>query len=161
MTQFLQASTAQELPVARLGLGGRALAAGLAAGCLAVLVVAVLLTPNPSGIGTHEQLGLRPCDFKQRTGIACPTCGMTTSFACFVRGNWLASLYIQPMGAVLALGCGVMVWCGAYVAVTGRPLQRLLRKGKARYYLAGVLMLSVLAWGWKIMLQVRGIDGWH
>ena len=35
-------------------------------------------------MGTHQQLGLPPCNFVTLTGYPCPACGMTTSFALLV-----------------------------------------------------------------------------
>ena len=73
-------------------------------GCLLVLVIASQLTPSPAGYGSHTgyPLRLQSCVFMDRTGLPCPSCGMTTSFCWFVRGNVAASVYVQPMGAVLA-----------------------------------------------------------
>ena len=50
-----------------------------------VLWIATLLQPDPSGIGTHHQLGLNPCGFLTEIGYPCPMCGMTTSFAHYVQ----------------------------------------------------------------------------
>src|SRR5437763_967074 len=57
--------------------------ASLAVGCAcaAVLVTAARLTPSPTGTGTHTELHLQACQFKLRTGLPCPSCGMTTSFS--------------------------------------------------------------------------------
>jgi hypothetical protein len=85
---------------------------------------------------------------------------MTTSFAWFVRGNLLAAVYVQPMGAMLAALAGCAVWAGRYVAVTGRPVYRLFRLLPARYYVMPLLALGVLAWAWKIMLRLNHWDGW-
>jgi len=145
----------------RLSASSRLLAAALAAGCLLVLVMAALLPPSPEGLGTHQQLHFGRCEFLQRSGIPCPTCGMTTSFSYFVRGRFVASLYVQPFAAVLALACAMLAWAGGYVAISGRPLHRLLRLAPARYYLAACFGLAVLAWAWKIFIHVYGIDGWH
>src|SRR4051794_7336480 len=59
-----------------------------ALGVLAVLGVARCLRPDPKGYGTHQQLGLLPCGFRAITGLGCPSCGMTTAFAWFVRGRF-------------------------------------------------------------------------
>ena len=86
---------------------------------------------------------------------------MTTSFAWFVRGNIIASLYIQPMGTVLALLCAMAVWAGAYVAATGRPVYRLISWLPAKYHLFPLLVLAMIAWAWKIYLHLHGMDGWR
>jgi hypothetical protein len=140
---------------------GRWAAALLGCGCLAMLVTAALLAPDPSGSGTHTQLGLAPCQFKLRTGLPCPSCGMTTSFTYFARGNLLASLYLQPMGMMLALLTAAGVWVGFYVAAAGRPVYRLLRFVPTGYYLIPLMAWAVGAWGWKIMLTLGKMDGWR
>jgi hypothetical protein len=84
---------------------------------------------------------------------------MTTSFACFVRGHVLNSLYVQPMGTVLAALACCAVWGGFYVALTGRPVYRLLWVIPSRYYVLPLMSWGVVAWAWKIFIHVRGIDG--
>src|SRR4051794_11804780 len=84
----------------RLSLGGRLIAATTAAACLIALTMASMAHPSHAGVGTHERFGLLPCYFLLTTHLPCPSCGMTTSFAWFVRGNWIASFYVQPMGFV-------------------------------------------------------------
>lgn len=128
--------------------------------CLAALSLASWLTPSPRGEGTHEGLGLAPCQFLARTGLPCPSCGMTTSFTWFAHGNLAASLYVQPMGTALAIVAGFCVWGGLYVALTGRPVYRLLRLVPGQYYLLPLLALGVMAWAWKILIHLRGLDGW-
>jgi hypothetical protein len=147
-------------PLARVSGWGRLLAGSLAAVCLGLLITAARLTPNPNGLGTHRELGLDQCAFLERTGLPCPSCGMTTSFAWFARGNLLASIYVQPMGAMLAALSGMMVWAGAYIAITARPVHRLLSAMRPRYHVIPLLVLAVLAWGWKIFIHLHGIDGW-
>jgi hypothetical protein len=132
----------------------------IAAACLAVLMTAILLEPSRQGVGTHTRLGLAHCEFLARTSLPCPTCGMTTSFAHFVRGNLLASLYVQPMGTVLALGTAVAFWVALYIGVTGQPVLRLLRQIDGVYYVIPLVTMALLAWGWKMLLQIRGVDGW-
>jgi hypothetical protein len=142
---------------------GRLVALGIATGCLTLLLLAASLTPNASGMGTHTGLTflkLRPCNFLYTSGIPCPSCGMTTSFSYFVRGNVLASFYLQPMGFVLAALCAVGFWVGGYEAVTGRPAHRIFRQIPYNYWLIPLLGFALLAWAWKIWIHVRGWDGW-
>ena len=141
---------------------GRMLALAAALACLALMLVAAYVAPNPAGVGSHaSSLHMKPCHFLQTTGLPCPGCGMTTSFAWFARGNLAASVYVQPMGAALAAIACCGVWAGAYVAVTGRPVYRLFRLLPGRYYLMPLLVLGVLAWGWKILLRLNNWDGWR
>jgi hypothetical protein len=139
----------------------RAIALVVVAACLGVLVTAALLTPNPTGVGTHTALHYQPCDFLARTGVPCPSCGMTTSFAWFARGNLLASLYVQPMGMVLAILTAATFWVALYMAITGIPTLNLVSIVPAKYYLFPFFALAVAAWGWKMLLIARGIDGWR
>ena len=85
---------------------------------------------------------------------------MTTSFSWFARGHLPASFYVQPMGALLALAAACTVWGGAYVALTGRPLHRLVYVLPARACLIGILGFAIAAWGWKVFIRLRGLDGW-
>jgi hypothetical protein len=140
---------------------GRGVAMVVAMACLSILVLAAKLPPSPSGVGSHRALGLQSCNFLETTGLPCPSCGMTTSFSWFVRGNLLASFYVQPMGAAVAAITACCVWGGLYVAATGRPAYRLLRLVPARYYLLPLLTLGVLAWAWKVAIHVNGLDGWR
>lgn len=141
----------------------RLLAAGIALGCLTVLCIAAWLKPNPLGYGSHTTppLRMQSCAFLERTGLPCPSCGMTTSFTWFARGNFAASVYIQPMGALLALLSACAVWAGFYVAITGRPIYRLLQLVPGRYYLIPLLTWALIAWGWKILIHLNGWDGWR
>lgn len=140
---------------------GRLLAALIGAICLTVLLVAVRLHPSPTGVASHTAMGFDECQFLKRTGLPCPSCGMTTSFSWFVRGNALASLYVQPMGFVLALLTSATVWTAFYIAITGKPAHRLMRLIPSRYYLLPLLCFAAIAWGWKMFIHIQGIDGWR
>lgn len=145
---------ARSTPVPRLGWAGRAVAAAVAAGALAVLTVAAVITPDDRGIGTHEQLGLKPCGLVVMWGLPCPTCGFTTSFALFVRGRWLESVWNQPMAFLAALVTAMTVWAAAYVAVTGSRAYGLLAGLLTPSRLTALLALALLAWAWKVALML-------
>lgn len=143
----------------RLGWRGRGVAALVAGACLAVLMAAAYLTPDPAGVGTTTRIGLRPCGFLQTTGLPCAACGMTTSFNHFVRGDLVASFWVQPMGFVLAIATGFCFWGGAYVAATGRPAHRLLQRLPGVKIVIGAVGFGIAAWGWKILLTFLDVSG--
>jgi hypothetical protein len=139
-------------PVRLLGFRGRLVAASIALICLAVLMTAAWLTPDPHGMGTHQQLGLRPCGMMEQFGLPCPTCGYTTSFSLFVRGRLLSSAINQPGGFATAGLTGIAFWLGVYVAWTGKPLHRLAGRYFTSTLVFGVGLFYLFAWGWKIVL---------
>lgn len=72
---------------------------------VAGFLLAAYLEPNPQGYGTHRALGLPPCSMKIMFNIPCPACGMTTSFAHFVRGQLPSSVRANAAGTLLAAVC--------------------------------------------------------
>ena len=142
-------------PLPRIGWGGRLIAAAMALGSLAVLVLASQLNPNPAGVETHRQLGLPPCGLLQVSGVPCMTCGMTTSFAHLTHGQIWQSIVVQPGGTVLAFVAAIIVWAGGYVALTGRPSTRLLNMIPWTRLLFGLLGVVLIAWVYKIIVVVN------
>jgi len=94
----------------------RRFAAGFAALGMVVFLLAAILNPydehgRPLSHGTHRQLGLPPCLMKQVTGIACPSCGMTTSFSLLMHGDASAAWQANWAGVIAAvLGLGATLW---------------------------------------------------
>lgn len=127
----------------------------IAGACCAVLVIAARVTPDPSGMGTHRRLGLQQCQFLVRTGLPCPSCGMTTSFAHFVRGNLLASFYVQPAGLALAILTTMMFWTGLYIAVTGKPVHRLLNTMPTTAWMLALFGVGLFGWAWNIFVHLN------
>lgn len=130
----------------------RMVAAMTLAGCLAVLTVAVLLVPDESGMGTHRQFGGGPCGMLVMTGLPCPTCGMTTAFAHFVRGQFLRSFAVQPAGFVLAggtVGLGVVAGVALIRGRWPNPAGWILTPHRLFLALLGLLLG---AWAFKIAL---------
>ncbi len=74
-------------------------------GLFVLLGTAAWLKPDPYGLGlgTHEQLGLPPCGFREYFGIRCPSCGMTTSWSYLVRGRVLSALASNTGGTLLGV----------------------------------------------------------
>lgn len=139
----------------RVSIGERLTAAFLATLALTVLIVAWRLTPDPSGAGTHQQLGLPACGWLVASGYPCPTCGMTTAFAAAAHGDPWRAIVSQPLGALLAVGTAVFFWASLHVAVFGSQLGRAAGRLLSGKILWTALVVFLLAWGYKIV-QVRG-----
>ena len=120
--------------------------------CTAVLCLAVQLKPDPRGIGTHEALGLYPCGFALRTGLPCPTCGMTTAFAHVMHGHPGKAFIVQPAGALMCLATAAQLVFAAITAWRGRMVNlRWERIDPVRLTLVlGFVFLG--SWGIKIAL---------
>ncbi len=103
-----------------LTLSERAMLAILGFGLLTLLIVAKFLTPNPMGLGTHQQLGLPPCTVRFFFGVRCPSCGMTTSWASLLDGDVVGSLNANCGGALLCLISIVTVPVTLWMTWTGR-----------------------------------------
>jgi hypothetical protein len=127
----------------------RAGAAAVFVGVLICFVLLWLASAKVIDIG----LWVGPCGFKQRYGLPCPTCGWTRSGEAFVRGDLMASYYIQPAAAlmcsVLALGAFFALFGGVF-GVYFRFLRSFWNRLKLRY-LIGALII-VVAGGWAVTL---------
>ncbi len=98
----------------------RLIAAGVAGAGVLLLGLAAWLTPDPSGMGTHRQLGLPPCNMVILTGYPCPSCGMTTAFAHTVRARFLSAVRAQPAGFLLALSTMAVTAAALSTLATGK-----------------------------------------
>jgi hypothetical protein len=125
---------------------------GIALGLAAVFAIARWLDPfgadgSPLLMGTHRQIGLPPCTFYTLTGLPCPSCGMTTSFALLVRGDVVDSLQANAVGTLLAVCCLAFIPWSLACVVRGRwlaveaPLRILSR------FLIAFVVLLLARWG--------------
>lgn len=122
--------------------------------CTSLLSLAAWFNPSSEGLGTHTQLGLPPCGFKQTSGLPCPTCGCTTSFALAADGRVIDSLVNQPFGGVLAIFTAVLAIVTGYAAVVGLPLTPLgvfLTQNRVIFSFVGLLLA---AWVYKIIVTL-------
>jgi len=119
-------------------------------GSAAMLGIGRVLTPNPRGIGTHEQLGLPPCMFLKLTGIPCPSCGLTTSVAYAAHLQFSASFVTQPFGLLIALIAFVSIPVAFVLLVS--PSNWALRIPDRSSTLATYVLIAAygLAWIFKI-----------
>lgn len=93
------------------------------------------------------------CGLKQRTGLPCPTCGMTTATLAFAQGHIAEAFYIQPACALL---CSVVVVAAVFALITAvfavrfRFIDNFLVKVKLRYLIAALII--ILAAGWAVTM---------
>lgn len=125
--------------------------------CTALLAVAVYLKPDPHGMGTHQQLGLKPCGMVIMTGYPCPTCGMTTAFAHTVRGQFVSAIHAQLSGFLLALATIVIAAGSLFALVRGR-WPRVPWHILSPYRLMLALLIVTLG-GWFVKIAVGWMDG--
>jgi len=110
-----------------------------------VLAASAWLTPSPSGVGTHMQLGLPPCGFLVLTGKPCPACGLTTAFAQLAHLAPLASLRIHPLGLPLFALNLVVLALSVHGLATGRSVTRTvdaLAADRVALVVAGALLAT-------------------
>lgn len=116
----------------------------------ATLGLSSWLHPDPRGFGTHQQLGLPPCRFRASSGLPCPGCGLTTSFAHMAHGQPLAALRAHLMGPLLFAFVVVLAMYGPCAVVRGRPLRELLEARAVSVW----LMLAACAGVLTFLLRV-------
>lgn len=105
------------------------------------------------GLGTHQQLGLPPCSSRLLWNMRCPACGMTTSWAHLVRGEFVQSVRANPGGMLLGLAVAVFaVVLGAH-AVRGEAPHR--RWAVALAWSIGTAMFLAVA-DWSVRLMAGG-----
>jgi hypothetical protein len=89
------------------------------------------------------------------TGVPCPSCGMTTSFALLVRGDVENSLRANAVGTLLAaFGLVLVPWSLASVA-RGRLL--IIRSLERALTWTVVVFVALMLIRWAIVLAV----GWR
>jgi hypothetical protein len=94
-----------------------------------------------------------PCGLKMRTGLTCPTCGMTTAVLAFARGRVLTAFYVQPAAGLL---CSVLI-VGSFFAfliaafgIYSTFLDRVFTQVRIVHVIVGLLV--ILAAGWAVTL---------
>jgi hypothetical protein len=144
---------ARPRPVLAWWVRGTLLALGAA--LTAVFAVALWLRPydefgRPALMGTHQQMGLPPCVFYTLTGLPCPSCGMTTSFALLMHGDPGNSLRANAAGTLLAVCWLLTIPWSVVCAVKGRLL--LIRSLEMAFGRAIVVFVLVVLVRWVVVV---------
>jgi len=108
-------------------------------------------------LAAHDKIDIGrwfgPCGFKQRYGLPCPTCGITTSAVAFADGRIFEAFYIQPAAAVLCCVLAVSGILALLIAVFGvyfRFLDRFFAKVKIKHII--IALIIIIAAGWAVTL---------
>ncbi len=117
----------------------------------AILLIARLLRPSLSGVGTHEQLGLPACPFYHLTGLPCPSCGFTTSFAYGARFDLHNSFFTNPAGFVLFLLTALSVPVCLCLLCFRIERHRVMRLTSFKIIGYGYMLILLLSWAYKLL----------
>ena len=125
-----------------------------------ILIIASVLEPDPSGMGTHQQLGLSPCSFWLWFTIPCPMCGMTTTFSYMANVDILNAMRTQPFGVVLFLATLILMGIGFWDMVFGKKVHQSVFRWVFRYEAFFFRLLSCGFFiGWLYKLWAVGALG--
>ncbi len=103
-----------------------------------LLAVAAWLKPNPSGMGTHTQLGLPGCSLFTMVGIRCPGCGMTTAWAYTMKADFTSAIGANVGGVLLCLLSVAVFPCLLWMAIRGQSINN-------RWFVQVVIAVLVIA----------------
>jgi hypothetical protein len=137
---------------------GRTILLGLAALAAVVFALAIYLDPyRPDGAArteeTHRQLGLPPCTFKVATGLPCPSCGMSTSFALLIRGDLSNSLRANAAGTLLGVFSLAFIPWAVVSAYRGHMLFITSWEGALTRVVVIFLVLMLVRWGIVLLVH--------
>jgi hypothetical protein len=89
------------------------------------------------------------CGFKQRTGLPCLTCGMTTATLAFAQGRIFEAFYIQPACGLLCCVMVIVAIIAFIIAVFGvyfRFIERFFTEIKLRYMILALIIIITAGW---------------
>jgi hypothetical protein len=119
----------------------------------AVVAVAYRLQPAAQGFGTHRQLGLPPCPFHSLTGLPCPGCGLTTSFAHAAKLHLVEAFIAQPFGLLAFFLTLLSIPCAAYLIRRRLPWQMLFEIRLFKMCMYATFGAFLLGWVYKLMIM--------
>ena len=133
----------------------RVTAVVIAIGCAVILFVAMYLTPDPRGFGTHEQLGLPPCISTKFLHVPCPVCGMTTAFSLMAHVRPIDAFRTQPAGAILFAVCMIALAGSVSTFVSGYVPSLMVRVSASRVSAWTFAVLLTAGWLYKVYVFYR------
>jgi hypothetical protein len=119
---------------------------------VAAFTIGLRLEPSGRGLGTHQQLGLAPCDILTITGWPCATCGYTTAVTLLAHGRPLAAIVTQPAGALIGVGLFSLPFFSLWVILTRRRLLGPLLDRVGIVWVALILLVGGCSWVYKLLL---------
>ena len=125
---------------------------------LGILATALWLDAAPTGLGTHQQLGLPPCGFLASTRLPCATCGMTTAFTHAVHGRLFTSLITQPAGMVMAMLTAIVAIISLWALVVGASLGPIVQWLWRPITLWLFAALVIGSWAYKALALYWGLQ---
>lgn len=134
----------------------RSVWAGVAISCALVLALARWLTPDPSGHGTHLQLGLPPCGFFALTSLPCPACGLTTAFAHMARLELISAARAHPLGVPLFMCTALAVPLSSALCVRAFSVRSAIERLRPAPLLAMMAVSALLAWIARLLATLVG-----
>jgi hypothetical protein len=120
----------------------------------AVLTTAAFLHPAAIGHGTHTQLGLPPCGFLVLTGLPCPGCGLTTSFANMIRGDAIDAARANAFGILLFLVTLTTIPIAAVGFVKGWRVVPVLERLAAEKWAVVLACVSLTVWVTRLITLI-------
>ncbi len=155
LTQYLRGSS----ELATYSRNDRILYSILMASAALVLAIARWLHPSANGYGTHQQLGLPPCVFFKLTGIPCPSCGLTTSFAHAARLHLYHAFITQPFGVIAFCLTIVSIPLFAWLIRRRIAWKDAIRARGVDAILYLLIAIYLISWFYKIAVVTTGLGG--
>lgn len=123
-------------------------------GSTAAILLGRVLTPSPTGVGTHQQLGLPACPMLHLTGFPCPSCGLTTSFSHAARMEFLQAFQVQPFGLLAFFLAIFAVPACLYLTVRRVPVNDLIFSRRSNPIMTVLLLAYLCSWLYKTATMV-------
>ena len=93
-----------------------------------------------------------PCIFHQVTGLPCPFCGGTRSFAAMAHGNVVGAAHVFPIGPLLFVALvAAVVYC-TWAVVTGRRVHLRMDRRLVQVLTAVAVLMLTASWASKLFI---------